>query len=538
MARENFPSLKLFASTQMNIASSRGTNQLSRHGFSRAALARELSLDEVQDIRGNTNIELEVLVHGSLGASISGLCLFSSFLGGKSANRGICTHACRRLYYPEAATEGGYYFSPNDLELIEKVPLLAQAGVNALRIEGRTKSADYSGTVVSAYRLVLDSLESGEEDLGRAIKNAKVILRNDFGRPKTVFLFTDRLNLDWLNPSQEETNIPFQMTRRYPQVLKGSLDGYKRRPGRDKAPNPEIGTQELGKTQELAEGLYAQVSRVDDLYVLQSDRPVKAILNYSHEQLSRLLIKDKQPLPFIFKDIIIQLDPFFPQSEEAQLAEDMAELINKGYRYFIVNNPGHFSLFRESKNKMAQDAKPKNRTAQDSITLIAGPWLYVLNFWSLAFLSAAGAEYFVSPLENNRQNLERTLSDSAAFRRRAFVTVYSHPSLFRIRSPLANVYDFTSFTSAQDEHFRLASSPNGTIVYTETAFYIADKIPFLQKAGFRRFILDFSMGPLKKAHYKDLMKAAKEATLPAGQSRFNWKNGFYNNEQVTKNSEQ
>jgi collagenase-like PrtC family protease len=526
MSRENFPSLKLFASTQMNVASSRGTNLLSRYGFSRVALARELSLEEIQEIRGNTNMELEVLVHGSLCASISGLCLFSSFLGGKSASRGICTHACRRFYYPEGSAEGGYYFSPNDLELIEKVPLLAQTGVNALRIEGRTKSAEYTGTVVCAYRLVLDSLDSGGGELGRAIKNAGAILRNDFDRPKTVYLFNNRLNYDWLNPGrEEETGIPFKMTRRYPQVLKGSLNGYKHRPGRDKAPKPR--TQEPDSIQELAEGLYAQVSRVDDLYVLQSERPVKAILNYNHDQLSRLLIKDKQPLPFVFKDIIIQLDPFFPQSEEAQLTEDIVELINRGYRHFIVNNPGHFSLFRTSKNKMAQDAKLGNRKTKDGITLIAGPWLYVFNSWSLAFFNAAGAEYFISPWENNRQNLERTLIDEAAFRRRTFVTVYSHPSLFRIRSPLGELYDFKNFSSSQDENFRLVSSSNGAIVYPETPFYIADKIPFLHKAGFRRFILDFSSTPLKKAHYKDLMKAAKEAATPAGQSRFNWKNGFY-----------
>jgi putative protease len=81
MVRENFPSLKLFASTQMNIASSRGVNLLSRFGFSRVVLARELSLDEIQEIRGNTNVELEVFVHGALCMSVSGLCLFSSYLG-------------------------------------------------------------------------------------------------------------------------------------------------------------------------------------------------------------------------------------------------------------------------------------------------------------------------------------------------------------------------------------------------------------------------------------------------------------------------
>jgi putative protease len=86
MAGDNFPSLKLHASTQMNIACARGGNALSKHGVSRVVLARELSLGEIRDIREKTNLELEVFVHGALCVSASGLCLFSSFLGGKSAN--------------------------------------------------------------------------------------------------------------------------------------------------------------------------------------------------------------------------------------------------------------------------------------------------------------------------------------------------------------------------------------------------------------------------------------------------------------------
>ncbi|MDR2608365.1 MAG: U32 family peptidase, partial [Treponema sp.] len=85
MVQDNFPSLKLHASTQMNIASGRGANALSRYGVSRVVLARELGLEEIRSIRANTNLELECFVHGALCISVSGLCLFSSYLGGKSA---------------------------------------------------------------------------------------------------------------------------------------------------------------------------------------------------------------------------------------------------------------------------------------------------------------------------------------------------------------------------------------------------------------------------------------------------------------------
>ncbi|MDR2510705.1 MAG: U32 family peptidase, partial [Spirochaetaceae bacterium] len=138
--------LAIHASTQMNIASSGGCNALGKHSVSRVVLARELGINEIRQIRKNTNVELEVFVHGALCVSASGLCLFSSYLGGKSANRGMCTQACRRIYY-EGGTEGKYYFSPHDLELIRKMPELAGAGINSFKIEGRMKSAEYTGTV-------------------------------------------------------------------------------------------------------------------------------------------------------------------------------------------------------------------------------------------------------------------------------------------------------------------------------------------------------------------------------------------------------
>ena len=144
-------------------------------------------------------------------------------------------------------------------------------------------------------------------------------------------------------------------------------------------------------------------------------------------------------------------------------------------------------------------------------------------------VNSIGADYIISPLENNRQNLERTFSMAGPdLRQKAFITVYSRPGLFRIRSSLDGYYDFRRFSSNEKEMFSLVSGPLGSLVYPEKPFYIADKIPFLRKAGFGRFILDLSSGPVKKTEYKDLIKAANEAAPPAGMSRFNWKDGFFN----------
>ncbi|MBR1721141.1 MAG: U32 family peptidase, partial [Treponema sp.] len=136
MCQEFFPKLELHGSTQMNVESAAGVNLLSRAGLKRVVVAHELGLEEIKYIKSHTNAELEIFVHGALCVSESGLCLFSSFLGGKSANRGMCTQACRRFYTVDSESQGesqGYYFSPCDLQLIDYIPDLMQIGVESFK---------------------------------------------------------------------------------------------------------------------------------------------------------------------------------------------------------------------------------------------------------------------------------------------------------------------------------------------------------------------------------------------------------------------
>jgi putative protease len=188
MVQEFFPNLELHASTQMNVESAAAVNLLSKEGLKRVVLARELGLEEIKQIRTKTNTELEIFVHGALCVSESGLCLFSSFLGGKSANRGMCTQACRRFYTAEVpgGMDQGYYFSPDDLQLIDKIPDLIEAGVNSFKIEGRMKSAEYVGSVVAAYRYLMDHYK---EDKKGAAAAAKRMLATDFARSKTTYWY-------------------------------------------------------------------------------------------------------------------------------------------------------------------------------------------------------------------------------------------------------------------------------------------------------------------------------------------------------------
>ncbi len=180
LAREHFAGLELHASTQMTVHNAAGVKMLERMGFTRGVLARELSLAEIAAIRKQTTLELEHFIHGALCFSFSGQCYFSSFLGGKSGNRGRCAQPCRRRF--RNRQQEGYYFSTNDLSAIDLLPELAESGVISFKIEGRMKSAEYVANVVSAYRMALDAPPARRKE---TVLEAKNLLKASFGRPPT-----------------------------------------------------------------------------------------------------------------------------------------------------------------------------------------------------------------------------------------------------------------------------------------------------------------------------------------------------------------
>ncbi len=195
LARKHFPGLELHASTQLTIHNAAGVRMAERLGFSRAVLARELSLAEIMAIKRATNLDLEHFVHGAHCFSFSGQCSFSSWLGGLSGNRGRCAQPCRRRYHHNG--KDGYYFSPNDLSAIDLLPELAAAGVMSFKIEGRMKSAEYVANVIQAYRTVLDA---SERDRVSAIDTAKELLKESFGRQPTRGFLPGNSPTDMVNP--------------------------------------------------------------------------------------------------------------------------------------------------------------------------------------------------------------------------------------------------------------------------------------------------------------------------------------------------
>lgn len=162
---EYIPNLPLHASTQMTIYNLQGVQELKKLGFTRVVLARELSLEEIKYICDNTDVEIEVFVHGALCISYSGQCLMSSMIGDRSGNRGKCAQPCRLPYTLIQNTmpvANGYLLSPKDLSTIEYISKLPN--ITSLKIEGRMKSPEYVATVISTYRKAIDNIEITPQD--------------------------------------------------------------------------------------------------------------------------------------------------------------------------------------------------------------------------------------------------------------------------------------------------------------------------------------------------------------------------------------
>lgn len=146
-----FPDLAVHASTQMSIVQASAANLLVPYGVTRVVPARELSFDELRHLRADTDVELEVFVHGALCCSYSGQCLMSSLIGGRSGNKGACAQPCRKMY-SYGGGKPAYELSLKDLCTLEYMPEMIEAGVNSFKIEGRMKKPEYVAVTTYMYK--------------------------------------------------------------------------------------------------------------------------------------------------------------------------------------------------------------------------------------------------------------------------------------------------------------------------------------------------------------------------------------------------
>lgn len=154
--RKHFPDLPIHASTQMTLTGVDGAKFLEKEGAQRIVTSRELSMAEVKKIADETELEIESFVHGALCYCYSGQCLFSSFIGGRSGNRGQCAQPCRLLYRTPEAKRLQYLLSLKDICTLELIPEMIESGIYSFKIEGRMKKPEYAAAVAFQYRKYAD----------------------------------------------------------------------------------------------------------------------------------------------------------------------------------------------------------------------------------------------------------------------------------------------------------------------------------------------------------------------------------------------
>ncbi len=195
------PPMPLIASTQTNNRTPEKVSFLEKVGFQRIILARELTLNEIQEIRQNTQVELEFFIHGSLCVCYSGQCYMSYAIGGRSGNRGKCAQSCRRIYSlmdknGQILMKNRYPLSLRDLNLAPHLKELLAVGVNSFKIEGRLKDEFYVMNVVSYYRQELDRLlpQMGlsKSSAGRVLVDFTPVPAKTFSRDFTTYFLTGR----------------------------------------------------------------------------------------------------------------------------------------------------------------------------------------------------------------------------------------------------------------------------------------------------------------------------------------------------------
>ncbi len=211
------PEMELHASTQLTACNEYDVEALTKAGFARVVLSRELSEKEIRRIHQTTDAQLEAFVHGALCICFSGKCLMSSFIGGRSGNRGECAQPCRQCY--SFGKKTGYFLSPRDLCLADEVKSMIDAGITSFKIEGRMKSPEYVATVTSVYRKYIDSLSPFEKTDEERLK--KIFVRGD-GFTKAYF--AEKNTPDIMNYSISNDNLS---ARADEEVLKEARQSFR-----------------------------------------------------------------------------------------------------------------------------------------------------------------------------------------------------------------------------------------------------------------------------------------------------------------------
>lgn len=554
LLKQFFPKLVIHASTQMANHNSAGTNFSKKVGFNRVILARELTWPELQLIQKRSAIEIEIFVHGALCYSFSGMCHFSSYLGGAGANRGLCTQPCRRFYNQQGKKQP--FFSLKDNQLIEYVPRFAEIGIASLKIEGRIKSGEYVFQVAQAYRQALDK--------PNATSGFSVAI-DDLSRPKTQYFFGKTLNGSFTSDpntgvilgkiiENRDGNVSFtsniklakgnrlrfrsdndsgqnafildhfQFDGHQTYSLKGLpeklpvgtdiyLTAYREKRFNNtlevssdsailKMPQQQkkVVIQKIRKTPANQKpGLWLRVDSLDWLKVSGIDRFQILILSLPFSQWPQML-KQKEFLKQHASKIWVELPGFISEKRLYWVKNQCSELSDNGFNRFVVSHLSQIELL------------PKNSR------FATNEWIYAYNDAAIQFINSQGAQWMINPVENEYENML-----TGAFRGQV-IPVYYYPRLFYSRMPVK--INQKTFTDERKTRYNKKVINGMTIIIPEKPVSITQYINKLSNKGFNRFMVDLSFTQPNPAILNEILKKIKTSESIPETSAFNFKKGL------------
>ncbi len=560
ICKKNFPHLRLHASTQMGNHNSVDCIFSNKLGFERVILARELSVMELSQIAEKSKVQLEVFAHGALCYSFSGSCLFSSWAGGMSANRGQCRQPCRHLFECNGTRE--HFFSMKDLQLIEFVPQLQKIGVSALKIEGRMRSADYVYQVASAYRLAIDNPDKIDE--------AKEMLVNDGGRDKTTWNFTGKSSFATtgntftgkgigLVTASDKLGIVIKLTDDLTsgsyirfhneadldseamqvnkfdlitgdgqksvnsasagdkiriniadkQILTGSIVYQtKHSTGKKWHWNPAKSVK-YAADRHLTRAILHDLSRNmaakakhQDLYFRIDDENWLPLLEKLHPKQILLPLKIN-PKSGLKANIVMELPFFTAEDKIAEIKEKIAVHVNIGQKVFCLSRLSQIELFKGFKD----------------IILYTNEQVYAFNDASLSLLREKGISQWILPLENDYPNLLESSN------REGIIPLFFHPKLFYSRQAAVPVQNGKLIRGKDNLLYKQAGDMVKVIPQKAVCnFSFLNK---LTDKGYRKFLIDLSEVAPDCALLDDIMQHFSSGTNLQGTTRFNLKQGLW-----------
>ncbi len=552
--KKHFPKLKVHASTQMAIHNSNGINFAGEQGIIRVIPARETTMKELKEISKKSSVELEVFIHGALCYSFSGICHFSSYLGGHSANRGLCTQVCRRAF--KVGDRNRNLFNLRDQMQASSLSALTSLGVKAFKIEGRLKSDEYVYKVTKSYRDLIDGFLS--------VKEAEEILLTDGGREKTGYFIAS--DLRWALTEQttsgyylgkitktETNSFYFNSAYNFPKLfrlrIENQLSGktqnlkvrnYIHEAGKVKVISKIkcnrgdslflIGEQEKKFAQKLPpykknipalkahnkreilnsfikkeakkqkSELFIRINSLDWLRKIHFQKIDALILNIPANKWDQFNIRS-HIIQSNLKKIWIEFPTYIPENKIEFYQSLGVTMVKQGIRQFMLS-----------------DISQKRMLPREAIFCL-NENAYAFNDAAIQFYLESGAKTVSYPTENDRDNL------LGSRYRGGIILLYFYPRLFHSRMPVKTSNESIIIDDTGNKYYKDVVSGITTIYPVIPVSWLQYTREFKQK-GFFRFLIDLSYEKPSSNRFNTLIKRYSTSTQIQPSSNFNFKLGI------------